>query len=390
MSKRHADCVHGVDPDGTRVVTTSVQRSGRSAVSCGLTLAPVVEGARTGGAAKHAFPRMALDEAVRLAELFRLDVMDLVSLDCIDRTVRMAMRLLDVPLALVGFVDATREWCLSPSPGFPLEITRELSFAARVVESCGIVSVEEASSDLGLYAHPLVSGPNGVRFLAGCPVRSPSGAAVGALCVMDRQSRRLSDIDAEMLAGLAAAVGDGLAPRVLRCVDEGTGLLLRPGLDVVADHVIARARRYGEPVSLVVIDLDAAAGAPGRLAPAAGEPLVRAVAHVLRTKTRASDVSAHLPCDEVVVLLPGTDERRAAMIARRVRHELSRLAAEGCVQPFAARLATATLDPAAEELSLAALLRRAEPLIVDDVIDGGARGRSPRRAAGVGPRSPRR
>jgi GGDEF domain-containing protein len=90
------------------------------------------------------------------------------------------------------------------------------------------------------------------------------------------------------------------------------------------------------------------------------------VAGVVNGVTRSSDVPARLPCDEIVVLLPDTDDRRCATIARRLHDEIGH-AVRRAAPPFGfvVHLATATLDDTSAEMSLAALLRTAEPFDMD-------------------------
>ena len=105
-----------------------------------------------------------------------------------------------------------------------------------------------------------------------------------------------------------------------RAMTDGlTGLLNRAALEERAIIELARARRDGTPVSLVVLDVDGfklfndARGHP------AGDELLRAVADGLRRETRQTDVLARLGGDEFGVLLPGAGEDDAALVAYRLR-----------------------------------------------------------------------
>ncbi|HTW98792.1 MAG TPA: GAF domain-containing protein [Acidimicrobiales bacterium] len=316
-------------------------------------------------------------EARRLVALYRLDIFDTPASACFERLAGLAARLFEVPLATIGLVDAVREWSLARYGDVPAETPREASLADLVIRAGAQLVVEDASKTAPMLEHEVTrGGGRSARFMAGHPLRCASGELVGALCILGLEPRAFSPRDRQMLGELAGVVEDELALRVNRCFDERTGLLLRRGLDILAGHVVSRACRHGEPVSIVVLDVDlldvvhpSQVGA-SRLpsGPAAqrhprsdAQAGVELVAGVIRGATRASDVAARLPCDELVVLLPDTDGAECATVAQRLQDEIE-LAAHRAAGPRpVVHLSTATLDPSGDEMSLAALLREAVP-----------------------------
>jgi len=86
-------------------------------------------------------------------------------------------------------------------------------------------------------------------------------------------------------------------------------------------HAVARARRYGEPLSLILVDLDDFKQANDRHGHRLGDELLRRVADVLRAG-RESDRAFRLGGDEFAVLLPSTREADAAEAARRILAKL--------------------------------------------------------------------
>ena len=63
--------------------------------------------------------------------------------------------------------------------------------------------VLDAQTDSRVATSPQVTGDPKIRFYAGFPVESPTGARIGALCVFDPEPRDEADVDPAMLQQLA-------------------------------------------------------------------------------------------------------------------------------------------------------------------------------------------
>jgi PleD family two-component response regulator len=73
------------------------------------------------------------------------------------------------------------------------------------------------------------------------------------------------------------------------------------------DHEIARARRYGTPVSLLMIDLDDFKAFNDRHGHLAGDAVLRGMAGVLQSELRQNlDIAARYGGEEFAVILPNT------------------------------------------------------------------------------------
>jgi diguanylate cyclase (GGDEF)-like protein len=91
-----------------------------------------------------------------------------------------------------------------------------------------------------------------------------------------------------------------------------------------ADEELARARRYGQPLTAAYIDLNNFKLLNDLHGHRAGDAALRMVAKLLRRTARASDVTARLGGDEFVVLMPETDADGARAVLERLRVELDR------------------------------------------------------------------
>ena len=106
---------------------------------------------------------------------------------------------------------------------------------------------------------------------------------------------------------------------VLARVDELTGLMnYRMFAERVQEEWL-RARRYGEPLSLIMIDVDRFKAFNDDFGHLQGNSVLRQVAEVLRGEVRETDILARFGGEEFVAILPHTDGTEAMTIAERIR-----------------------------------------------------------------------
>jgi diguanylate cyclase (GGDEF)-like protein len=105
--------------------------------------------------------------------------------------------------------------------------------------------------------------------------------------------------------------------------DALTGLLNREGLEQRAELELARSRREGTPVAVIVIDVDGFKAINDGYGHPAGDRALARVAELLAAELRVVDAVARVGGDEFTVLLPNTDRATARVIAERLRRALN-------------------------------------------------------------------
>ncbi len=106
----------------------------------------------------------------------------------------------------------------------------------------------------------------------------------------------------------------------LASTDGLTGLLNRRSFDDSLQNELARSRRNGQPIGLIMIDIDRFKAFNDTYGHPAGDECIRKVAGVLRAVAkRPADVVARYGGEELCMILPETDEPGTYAIAEELR-----------------------------------------------------------------------
>jgi diguanylate cyclase (GGDEF)-like protein len=106
--------------------------------------------------------------------------------------------------------------------------------------------------------------------------------------------------------------------RTAASTDHLTGLLSRRAFMENALSLCAQQARRGEPVAMLMFDLDHFKSINDRFGHAVGDEVLRAFGQVVRASTRADDIIARFGGEEFIAIVPGGMES-ASKIAERVR-----------------------------------------------------------------------
>ncbi len=106
--------------------------------------------------------------------------------------------------------------------------------------------------------------------------------------------------------------------------DKLTGLLNRQALDVLFQQSLSLAKRSGDPLCVVLADLDHFKDINDRHGHMAGDQALRRTAALLRQTLRASDVISRWGGEEFLMVFKGCDRDAAAALADKLRISLER------------------------------------------------------------------
>ena len=106
-------------------------------------------------------------------------------------------------------------------------------------------------------------------------------------------------------------------------VDAKTGLFNARHFATVLNEELARAKRFGRPMSLIVADLDLLRDVNNTYGHLAGDAVLQGVSQVFRDHLRHYDVPARFGGEEFCILLPETEPAQALEIAERMRRAVA-------------------------------------------------------------------
>lgn len=247
---------------------------------------------------------------------------------------------LEVPsISNISWDDASRAWYASHrDEGQSLRFHSLNNLFGHVVTHNTVVCTDTVSR------HPASRGqPHGhpaINNFLGIPLRF-NGEAVGMIAVGNRDGG-YSEEQIELLAPFATVLGTMIRARQLEeqraqaeaallreaTHDALTGLANRKLFFSMADSLFEQALRYGQRVSLAVMDIDFFKSVNDKYGHQTGDKVLQLFAQTLSDAVRRSDVHARVGGEEFAVLLTQTSETNALDVLERFRLSLQ----ASCIQ----------------------------------------------------------
>jgi diguanylate cyclase (GGDEF)-like protein len=272
-------------------------------------------------------------EARRLQALQAYGILDTPPELSYDEIVKIAAYICDSPIAMVCFMDIGRNWIKAAVGVGERQVPRQVTLCNHAIQQPqAVMVIPDARRDERFVNNPLVTQGPGIRFYAGAKLLAPSGEVLGTVCVMDKKPRRMKPTQIETLAALSRqvvallelrranltlnAVNSQLA--ALSLTDALTCIPNRRAFNERIEEEAARARRTGEPLSLLLADIDGFKAYNDEFGHQAGDDALYTVAQMLGAGARPYDHVARYGGEEFAVILPMTNLEAAHCIAERL------------------------------------------------------------------------
>jgi diguanylate cyclase (GGDEF)-like protein len=144
--------------------------------------------------------------------------------------------------------------------------------------------------------------------------------------------------------------------------DALTGLANRAQLDAFLAEHFARSLVTGQPIALLLMDVDRFKSINDTHGHQAGDQVLRTMGKLLRGAAKAGDLAARYGGEEIALVLPGTNRTAAAKLAEIIRRaiEAKPVAFEKKSIPVTASVGVAAYEPGCPFRQVAQLLKAAD------------------------------
>lgn len=124
-----------------------------------------------------------------------------------DEITAIASQLCGAPFAFINLIGREHQWTKSGNGAQGVSIPRDQSFCAHtILQDDGMMIVEDTALDDRFRNHPFVLDKPNIRFYAGAQLMTEEKLPLGALCVLDKEPRKLSQGQIAALYALSKQV----------------------------------------------------------------------------------------------------------------------------------------------------------------------------------------
>ncbi|SNS30499.1 MULTISPECIES: sensor domain-containing diguanylate cyclase [Pseudomonas] len=279
------------------------------------------------------------NETQRQAALDDQELLDTPADPYLDTIVRVVRDLFSVQTVLVSLIDRDRQWFKSRLGLDVAETPRSISFCDQAIQSADTFVVNDAHVDQRFRDNELVTENPYVRFYAGQPLFSEEGQALGTLCMIDPQPRKLSPREKALFKDMATLAEGYLKLRRVShqteqlrdalsreqrkgMLDQLTQLWNRAGLEHFLAHEQRTAQERGAHLGILFCDLDRFKQVNDTHGHDAGDQVLWQTARRISSAVRPNDIVTRNGGEEFVVLAHVNDVRELEHIAERIRSKI--------------------------------------------------------------------
>ena len=275
-------------------------------------------------------------EQQRLESLRKLRMLETPIEERFERLTRMVCRLMDVPISYFNLIGDKQQFLKSVQGMEDVHPQFDGSFCPHTFHEPDVMVIEDASNDARFQDSPFVTVDSGIRFYAGCAVKTPDGMPVGTVCAIDTKPRQMTADQLDALRDIAAMVETELRAAFIQnekeeleteleqanrlaLIDPMTRVWNRAGMETILNKEWAESRRKKEIITLVMCDIDHFKKINDTYGHAAGDDVIRGVAKKLIEHVRAEDHVCRVGGEEFLIILPTCSPENALTIMERVR-----------------------------------------------------------------------
>ncbi|MDH3282568.1 MAG: sensor domain-containing diguanylate cyclase [Gammaproteobacteria bacterium] len=308
-------------------------------------------------------PELPKNETQRMAALRSLDVLFSPPEERFDRITRLASRVLGTPISLVSLVADKCQWFKSSHRLAATETPRKVSFCGHAILSDETLVIEDARQDERFVDNPLVTDDPHIRFYAGHPLHSEDGSRVGTLCVIDRNPRKFTQEQLQVLRDLAALAETELQRGQLSviqrdlirerndlkrksAIDGLTRLWNRSAIMELLNAELARTKR-GAPMCVAMIDVDHFKKINDTHGHQIGDAVLVEIAARIRRAVREYNAVGRYGGEEFIAVLGNCDLEAGNVVCKRI---LSCMANEQITTPVGPLNVTVSIGLASHDV----------------------------------------
>ena len=223
--------------------------------------------------------------------------------------------------AVEGYLALVLEWLVDLGPTDPAKATAGRSGAG----GRRVIADDAADARIAEQIADRVKAVYGLRHILAAPLSDGDGRVMGAIVLSRRTARPWPRSAERMLARAAREASAALAratshrdAETRASTDALTGLPNRRYFEEYC-RVVARRRRTGDAIGVLMIDVDRFKAVNDMFGHAVGDEVLRSVATAVTRAVRDDDVPCRFGGEEFAVLLRNSSTSVAVEVAERVR-----------------------------------------------------------------------